>query len=195
MKDLYAKIVFHHHVPRDWLTSQCPRSAPCFVSQDMTQLPYPSFRSTRNSLRFLIPSYLLPWSSTSRRAGSHCPSAHEVHKICVIMTGSSSLILRSPCRFCASCVHDGTRGRLCLCGGGVRPTCSRCRVRRLCSHLCGTCSRGRVCRSAVTYAAPAPEVVHVTSVVVSHVRGTSCFSFFFLSTAQGTVVAKPWPQF
>ena len=54
---------------------------------------------------------------------------------------------------------------------------------RLCSHLSGTCSRGRVCWSPVTYAAPVPDVVYVTPVVYD-VRGTS---FFFFETAQATV--------
>ena len=49
-------------------------------------------------------------------------------------------------------------------------------IYRLCSHLYDTCSRGRVCCSPVTNAAPVPEVVCVTPVVYD-VRGTS---FFFL---------------
>ena len=40
----------------------------------------------------------------------------------------------------------------------------------LCSHLLGTCSRGRVCCSPVTYAAPVPEVVCVTPVVYDVAR-------------------------
>ena len=51
----------------------------------------------------------------------------------------------SPCLICGSSVRDGTRGRSASCGGGVRPTCSRRRVRRSSTscHPRGTCSRCR----------------------------------------------------
>ena len=45
------------------------------------------------------------------------------------------------------------------------------------SYLRGTCSRCRVCRSAVTHTAPAPEGVYFSQVVLD-VRGTSLLTFF-----------------
>ena len=55
-------------------------------------------------------------------------------------------------------------------------------------HLYGTYSRGRVCCSPVTYAAPAPEVVYVTQVIYD-VRGTIIFFVIAQATICYLVVA------